>query len=75
MAGESALTLAGLEAMLAPHRLEVLGGFAVDPEEEGFRQARRRWCCWGRPSRGSGRIFRRNLNGGGPTRWTAGRAG
>ena len=36
MAGESDLTLAGLAAMLAPHRLEVLGGFAVAEAEEGF---------------------------------------
>ncbi len=35
MAGESGLTLAGLEAVLAPHRLEVLGGFAVAEGEDG----------------------------------------
>lgn len=29
-------TLAGIEAVLAPHRLEVLGGFAVTPDEPGF---------------------------------------
>lgn len=36
MTNESALTLAGLEAMLAVHRLEVLGGFSVEDGEEGF---------------------------------------
>jgi hypothetical protein len=53
---ESPLTLPGLEALLAPHCLEVMGGFAVDEAEASFRPARGRWSCWGRASRGSGRI-------------------
>jgi hypothetical protein len=36
MVDGAGLTLAGLEAMLAPHWLMVLGGFAVAEGEEGF---------------------------------------
>ena len=41
MVGESGLTLARLEAMLVPHRLEVLGGFAVGAEDEGLPKGTR----------------------------------
>ena len=36
MSDESPLTLVELEALLAPHCLEVLGGFAVEGPEEGL---------------------------------------
>jgi hypothetical protein len=36
MSDESPLTLASLEALLAPHCLEVLGGFAVEGPEDGL---------------------------------------
>ena len=41
MAGESSLTLERLEALLAPHSLEVLGGFAVEENEAALPRGTR----------------------------------
>lgn len=41
MTGESPLTAEGLEALLAPHCLEVLGGFAADGDEEALPRGTR----------------------------------
>ena len=41
MIGESPVTLAQVASLLQPHQLEVLGGFAVAPGEEGFPKGTR----------------------------------
>ncbi|WP_225027829.1 ferredoxin [Xinfangfangia pollutisoli] len=39
--GDGGVTLAGIAAQLAPHRLQLLGGFAVAPDEPGFPRGTR----------------------------------
>jgi len=41
MTGESSLTAGALEALLAPHCIEVIGGFAVDGAEEALPKGTR----------------------------------
>ena len=41
MTGESSLTAGALEALLAPHCLEVIGGFAADGAEEALPKGTR----------------------------------